>query len=207
MADKFENLLLSTALASSLIFSPAKALAQQQYDACDPANPNYSTECRDESKRDFAKVGEIDYMNVDLMGSKRIFLKKSDIFPNYQGVDYDPYTKKAVCAANISKDGLKLELVIMDAELEKGTLTIDETNKKRVTYDAVDRHIENYQPLWTKDRKIIYYVFDYKTGENESYIINIDGTNKRKLTGKEFVDMWVESHNKTTGMVNVPPSN
>ena len=210
MVTKQGKLFLGVVLAGSLIFGSGKALAQNQYDACDTANPNYSTECRDESKRDFAKVGEIDYRNVLLLESGRVNLEKSNLFPNYQGVDYDPYTKKAVCSVNIAKKGEKFELFIMDANLEGNKLTIDETNKERVTYDAVTNHIANLDPFWTKDRtKIMYYFYDDKEAGRvkKAYVINRDGTNKRKIDYKEVAKLYSESHDKKTGMINVPPSN
>ena len=86
MSNKLERLLLAGAFAGSLMFSLGKAVAQnqqaqpffpsqqtqQQYEPCDTANPNYCTECRDESNRDFARCGEIDYRDVNVLVEKPI---------------------------------------------------------------------------------------------------------------------------------------
>lgn len=205
-----KRIILKLLLLVFLIFNPliSKAIAQQQYEPYNPKNPNYCTECRDESKRDFAKCGEIDYTQGSLYAAQRTYIHKDDSFPFFQGIDYDPYTKKAVYCANIGKEGAKMELFIVDANMEGNKLIINDLNKQRVTWDSATNQIGNIDPLWTKNRKIFFTLID-KRGEEKAIesIIDTDGSNKRYITPDEYAKLWFESHDKKTGLVNVAPSN
>lgn len=195
----------SLILLSYILLANDKAYPQ---DACNPENPNYCSECRDESKRDFKRCDENDYRGVSLHTLKRTYIHKDERFPYpFFGIDYDPYTKKAVYCADIGREGVKLEIFVVDAHQEGRKLIINDLNKKRVTWDSVSNLIFNKDPFWTKDRRIVLEAGKIGDKSTSEYIINTDGGNKTMISPDEFARLCLEAHDRNTGIVNVPPSN
>ncbi|MFH0831824.1 MAG: hypothetical protein V1886_03090 [archaeon] len=212
-----DRLVAGALLSAAMIFNPltgiSKAVAaapqpqqQQQYEFCDTQNPNYCIECRGD-KRNFAKCGEIDYTQGSLHAAGRTYIHKDESFPFPLGIDYDPYTNKAVYCAHIGKEGAKLELFIIDAHMEGNKMIINDFNKKRITWNSAPNQIANTDPLWTKDREIIFMGFDKETKQKLGYLIDADGSNKKYITPDEYAKLWLESHDRNTGLVNVAPAN
>ena len=171
-------------VASSLIFSPVKSLAQQ-YEPCDPANPNYSTECRDESKRDFAKCGEIDYTPYDLWTIGNVIAGQAGLpYP-----DYDSINKKIVFSVSIGKKAdTHYEIFV------KNTQTGQET---RVTWDA-NEDWNNPAPFRfgkANDRRISYIHINTKIHKKYFLTIDQEGKNKVDKGSKEELDkLYVGTH-------------
>lgn len=68
MANEVGKLILGIVLVGSFMFGSDRVMAQQyQFEPCVTNNIKYCSECRDESKRDFARCGEIDYRGVNLL--------------------------------------------------------------------------------------------------------------------------------------------
>jgi hypothetical protein len=192
-------------LAGSLIFGSGRVMAQQ-YEPCNLNNPSYCQECRDESKRDFAKCGEIDYRKLDFVATNRIFTVKGEkYFGNtMMGLDFDPYTKKVVYSAHVGKDTVNLEIFIANADRVGGSLIIDSKTKKRVTWDSVADHFSNIHPIWTKDRKIAYHRFDGEKDTN--FLIEQDGSNKEEISEDDYYKKFLRGcHDKNLNFI-CPPS-
>jgi len=209
-----ENLILAGLVGLTLAFSP-KAKAQdkgvKQYDVCDINNPNYCFECRDESKRDFDKCGEIDYTKYNLaeFDAAGWILK----WPNSQ-IDYDPYRKKAVLSMNIGKKKPKVEIFVVEGDHGELVIVGDDHKLKetvivfklypdkfkRVTYS--ESNTWNIYPFWTKDRDIVYKVvrgeeLSIKGLEKNAYLVDINGRLKRKISrgeDGEYSKFLRESH-------------
>ena len=200
-----ENLILAGLVGLTLAFSP-KAKAQdkgvKQYDVCDINNPNYCFECRDESKRDFDKCGEIDYTKYNLAefdAAGRVVK-----WPHSR-MDYDPYKKKAVISLDIcksnKKEDYKVEIFVVegDHKIKDGQIqfTLDPKKFKRLTYS--DTKVANIYPFWTKDRKIVYKRIN-KDGfvDEYAYMIDEDGRYIKKVVrggiNKEYSKLLREAH-------------
>jgi hypothetical protein len=170
-------------VASSLIFSPVKSLAQQ-YDACDTANPNYSTECRDESKRDFTKCGEVEYVKYDLW-------TQGDVIAGQGGVpypDYDSKNNKIVFSVSIGKTYPHYEIFVRDTTTVK---------QERITFDSND-YCDNIAPFWfgkEDDKKIGYIQVENKTHKKHFLTIDQEGKNRVDKGSKEELDkLYVGIH-------------
>jgi hypothetical protein len=140
----------------------------------------------DESKRDFAKCGEIDYQN------NPIWVLEGEGGMGYP--DYDPANKKVVFSAGISvatgKNRSHFEIFLQESGKKK----------KRVTWDATNNS-GNLNPFWAKDRRIGY--FQSNTSSNPAkikyFVINEDGTGKTEIgkdikDNKEFTRLYKETH-------------
>jgi hypothetical protein len=202
---KLEKLLASAVLGFSLLAHPLTR-AYSQDDACDISNPNYCFECRDESKRDFDKCGEIDYTKYSLAefdAAGRV-LK----WP-MSSMDYDPYRKKAVISLDIGKvekkGDFKVEIFVVEGDHEvkdeQIQFTLDPKKFKRITYS--DTQVANLYPFWTKDRKIVYKTARYskKNGlvvETYAHMIDEDGRYIKKVVrggiNKEYSKLLREAH-------------
>lgn len=159
---------------------------QKQYEPCDPANPNYSIECRDESKRDFAKCGEVDYRGINLVESDRL----GPVFPPVGHPDYDPFLEKIIFSVNINTvrgKNQKFEIFVYDKE-----------GQKRLTWNANSSNA-NICPFWTKDRNIVYGEAIRKNENNEAInyrymLIDRNGKKIKEVDGLEYERLYQESH-------------
>jgi hypothetical protein len=183
--DKFEKLIFIIALEANLMFNPARIFAQQ-YGPCDTANLNYCSECRDESKRDFAKCGERDYTIY------AIAVVEGDSGLGYP--DYDSINDKVVFSGAIgSASGTHFEIFVM----EKGE------RPKRVTWDS-DANKGSFMVHWVNNRnnrKIEFGQSDlsYSPATAKYYTINEDGTGRTEIgknakDDKEFNRLYKETH-------------
>lgn len=183
-----KRILINLLLLCTLVLGISSALAQQ-YDTCDPKNPNYCSECRDESKRDFEKCSEIDYRNVNLPATGRVVAGQFGL----SMPDLDPYTNKAVFVGNLTteeghkRDAGRFEIFVADAPSGE--------NQKRVTWSSGD-NIVNAEPFWTKDRKIEYAQTNRKTKKAKFFLINEDGSDNKEISRSVFNKLGKESHDE-----------
>jgi len=202
-----KRILINLFLICTLVLGISSAVAQQ-YDACDPKNPNYSQECRDENKRDFEKCGEIDYRNVNLWASGRL-----PPTPPYLQPDPDPYTDKVVFSADIGTKeyGVKSELFRADFIFykdENGKVhgAANPETQERFTWDATP-YVYNADVFFIKDRSLVYSkVHVNKEGviKNREFFVWEKNGEIRKIDFNETQRLYNEIHNEK-GQIVVPP--
>jgi len=194
MTNCLERLLLVGVVTGSLIFGLGRAIAQQ-YEPRDNSNPNYCTECREESNRDFAKCGEIDYSKIVLYSSNRLGPTEHPFgYP-----DQDKYLERVVLSANIDKDmqGEHSEFSKFMSE-RKGKFEIfvmDKNGQRRLTWDAGSQKA-NILPFWTKERNIAcsQAAYNGNTRENKFILMDMTGKKIKDISAEEYIGLYKESH-------------
>jgi hypothetical protein len=175
-------------LLSSILLANSKTYPQ---DVCYPQNPNYCTECRDESKRDFAKCGEVDYRQINVI--KEMPIISEEIGGAMENPDIDKKNNLLLFSADVSNEEIqkkgnsRYDIFISDL---KGN------NQKRITFDSVDNRIV-FNAFFTIDRRIGYIVGKTinKTKTNYNfYVIDKEGKNKLEVSRDELRKLYIQSH-------------